>query len=71
MTDKGETRRFPAAVVRDQMAACLQSFGMPEQDAATTAAIMADVTEGSRGLYFRFGGGRQRGFRRGFLIPPE
>ena len=43
MTDKSETRRFPAAVVRDQMAACLQAFGMPEQDAQTTAAIMADA----------------------------
>ena len=43
MTDKGQTRRFPVATVRDQMAACLRAFGMPEQDAATTAAIMADA----------------------------
>jgi LDH2 family malate/lactate/ureidoglycolate dehydrogenase len=43
MTDKGETRRFPADLVQRQMAACLQSFGMPKANAETTAAIMADA----------------------------
>jgi LDH2 family malate/lactate/ureidoglycolate dehydrogenase len=43
MTDKNETRRFPVAVVRDQIAACLTSFGMPAKNAETTAAIMVDA----------------------------
>jgi LDH2 family malate/lactate/ureidoglycolate dehydrogenase len=43
MTDKGETRRFPADLVQRQTAACLQSFGMPKANAETTAAIMADA----------------------------
>ena len=43
MTDKSETRRFHVAVVRDQIAACLKSFGMPEKNAETTAAIMVDA----------------------------
>lgn len=43
MTDQEPTRRFPVAAVRDQIAACLQSFGMPRQNAETTAAIMVDA----------------------------
>jgi len=43
MTDPDQTRRFPVAVVRDQMATCLRSFGMPEQHAAATASIMVDA----------------------------
>ena len=42
MTDK-DTRRFPVTVVRDQIAACLKSFGMPDRNAETTAAIMVDA----------------------------
>jgi LDH2 family malate/lactate/ureidoglycolate dehydrogenase len=43
MAANSETRRFPADLVRRQMAACLQSFGMPKANAETTAAIMADA----------------------------
>jgi len=43
MAEQQETRRFPVAVVRDQIAACLRSFGMPEKNAETTAAIMVDA----------------------------
>jgi LDH2 family malate/lactate/ureidoglycolate dehydrogenase len=43
MTDQEKTRHYPAAVVRDQIAACLHAFGMPKENAETTAAIMADA----------------------------
>ena len=43
MTNEQEPRRFPVETVRDQMAACLRSFGMPADDADTTADIMADA----------------------------
>jgi LDH2 family malate/lactate/ureidoglycolate dehydrogenase len=43
MTGPSETKRFPVAVVRDQIAACLVSFGMPEASARTTADIMVDA----------------------------
>jgi len=43
MSDQDQTRRFPVAVVRDQIAACLKSFGMPEKNAETTAGIMVDA----------------------------
>ena len=43
MTDQEESRRFPVATVRDQIAACLKSFGMPDANAETTAAIMVDA----------------------------
>ncbi|MEM9684945.1 MAG: Ldh family oxidoreductase, partial [Pseudomonadota bacterium] len=43
MSDEQEPKRFPVETVRDQMAACLRSFGMPADDADTTADIMADA----------------------------
>ena len=38
-----DIKRFPVAVVRDQIAACLASFGMPEDYVAITADIMVDA----------------------------
>jgi len=42
-TDHSTVKRFPVASVRDQIASCLRSFGMPEDDVAITANVMVDA----------------------------
>jgi LDH2 family malate/lactate/ureidoglycolate dehydrogenase len=42
-TAQGEIKFYPTEVVRDQIAACLASFGMPEEHVKITATVMADA----------------------------
>jgi LDH2 family malate/lactate/ureidoglycolate dehydrogenase len=41
--DQSEIRRFPITTVRDQIAACLASFGMPKEHVDITANVMVDA----------------------------
>lgn len=41
--DDNTVNRFPVTCVRDQIASCLRSFGMPEDDVEITANVMVDA----------------------------